>query len=1027
MRRVGSLLGIGVLLALLALPGCFRERFRVDGFAVSEDANAGDLLAADSGDQLVPPDSTPIDVTVADALDGSEDDAAPGDGTDDVALDGVDGLSPDGIGDLSSDGADDGSADSSDDDSLDGAEVDTLPIASFGGNVGTPPDTPFVSLGALNIVGNATVSRIEVISTSIPLAKADNVTDPSRLAILDSSGKGLRPAYFRVLSRWRGDDATPWEQRPIRWLQITDYEGVFEGNPTPPLQLRYYDQPPVYGQKYYDLKVSQEGETLVVDTGLAIFRVNPRNPALLEEVTAFRYPLAIPALVYQHRKGAGPRLRFAGTVLETLAQYDATTSTPTSGVVVDPSPSDPKAPDFEIVEQNAQRIILKSRGHFVHPAARVDCTMNGVDDPIDRFGYTAVLTIFAGFPSIELELELRNECSGETGDFTAGHVTIDGFDWVVPLVFSPTTVYGALDASQANTQLLGENTTEFELLQQKGLDSGTGWTRRAILRQLGAPKPLVQTSDEARLPYLAVTGEGFSATIQSPLLRYREPQGLAVRIDRFEYGVVSDTLTLGAGKGIRGRVLLGYLAIPGAGNVEKDLKFLVSIWYDRLELPLLLRRPLSLFNQTGAFPYLGDETTQTPLKQQYRTMFEQLDQVSFGDGDEPPPFWLKSKSFGLQLWPDLVFDSTALVTSPDQSPLTGDRGSLVLTHLLEYLRGGDPAYVFNIALPLSELLLSSAWINTGKQPSRYNGFYVGDGTGEGDWHRPTVGPTLGQTHNLGIQLAYALRPSPIVLDRFRQAADAFRLRYDKPITQQGERGPDQRIELASLDGSRGGESLFQHLEMLQNCAEFVPGKAGDDCLSLLDAVYDELVIENIVAKTACAGDPAPTTSCLARSYELLGRSGALTIFRYITALRPDTATSNALRAMLVESGRQLVEKLLPTLQPKNVLDTSVDWPLVMQCTRNGDALDSCAPSNAPVDQADKAWRPSLLALVFIAAELDPSFDPCPLLINTYNDLNLYAGWLSLVATGASWDARTSAMLQSAIFAVGGLDRCMATK
>ena len=57
--------------------------------------------------------------------------------------------------------------------------------------------------------------------------------------------------------------------------------------------------------------------------------------------------------------------------------------------------------------------------------------------------------------------------------------------------------------------------------------------------------------------------------------------------------------------------------------------------------------------------------------------------------------------------------------------------------LLEFLRSGDPKWVWDFALPQSWLQMFSAYLNVGSQThSSLNGLAVNSGgTGEGQWHR----------------------------------------------------------------------------------------------------------------------------------------------------------------------------------------------------------------------------------------------------------------------------------------------------
>ena len=91
--------------------------------------------------------------------------------------------------------------------------------------------------------------------------------------------------------------------------------------------------------------------------------------------------------------------------------------------------------------------------------------------------------------------------------------------------------------------------------------------------------------------------------------------------------------------------------------------------------------------------------------------------------------------------------------------------------LFELLRTGDPRWAWDFALPQAWLQSFSAHLDTGEQfHGNRNGLSVsGTGTGEGHWHRAGDLSSDDYNYNYGLQLAYALRPSPALLDRIGQA------------------------------------------------------------------------------------------------------------------------------------------------------------------------------------------------------------------------------------------------------------------
>jgi hypothetical protein len=141
---------------------------------------------------------------------------------------------------------------------------------------GTPTRIP------LAVRETAGVARAgEVVRSGVPLPRALGVRDPRSLAVVGADGKPV-PAEFHVLARWNAgkDDAAA----PVQWVLVifpasvaargsAVYTLVADGsagpNPPPPTPLR----------------LSRQGEQVVVDTGAATFRLGGKPGELFDEIS----------------------------------------------------------------------------------------------------------------------------------------------------------------------------------------------------------------------------------------------------------------------------------------------------------------------------------------------------------------------------------------------------------------------------------------------------------------------------------------------------------------------------------------------------------------------------------------------------------------------------------------------------------------------------------------------------------------------------------------------------------------------
>src|SRR4051812_4805203 len=159
--------------------------------------------------------------------------------------------------------------------------LEASPLPMSGPVVPSRPEAGVPTRIPLAVRETAGVARSgEVVRSGVPLPRALGVRDPRALAIVGPDGRPV-PAEFHVLARWSAgrDDATA----PVQWLLAVfpatvaargtaAYTLVADGsagaNPPPPSPLR----------------LTRQGDEVVVDTGAATFRLGKNPGALFDEI-----------------------------------------------------------------------------------------------------------------------------------------------------------------------------------------------------------------------------------------------------------------------------------------------------------------------------------------------------------------------------------------------------------------------------------------------------------------------------------------------------------------------------------------------------------------------------------------------------------------------------------------------------------------------------------------------------------------------------------------------------------------------
>lgn len=861
----------------------------------------------------------------------------------------------------------------------------------LGGDLGTAPTEASTQLACLELTNDQGFERIgEIAFSGIPIPRDTGLLDLSRLALI---GRGERrlAAQFDVLARWGGpvDDAS----RPVRWLAVSLPARVAAGNTTK-VSLRRYAATPSHAADPFAARVTPAGAQIEVDTGIATFRLDPKNPALFEEIAVDLDDDGVGrATIYRHTPGAGPRLAFDPGGGEVILD------TATAGrVTVDPN-------GFEIVRDGPVRVVVVLRGHFSAPGGASLCAPYGVT-PYERFGYTAVATFTRGRRDVDLELYLRNECGDASGGpWTDEAITVRRASWVFPFdELGTVTPYHAGLGAAASASASG-----VRVEQRKG--AGNTWRRRARILEGGQA---VTTGEALDRPLLALADSNVVVAASMPWMRYREPQALEASGKTLRFDVIGEPLVVGEAKAIWNVAKVRF--VPRAalsGDLPGHLDTLRHNFAAELERGLLVRMPRASVNASGLYPSLGTEAA-SPIKTAYRQTLDLLHHLTVDPGAQ----WDRSKTFGSQLWPDVQFDpwSVDAPSSPAENGGAMNYWNPSGAELLEFLRMGDPKWVWDFALPQSRLQMHTAYINLGEHDhGNRNGTAVtSGGTGEGQWHRSAFGSD-DYSYNAGLALAYTLRPSPAMRARFAQAGRMLTARYSVPRSQEASR----EAFVNQVDITR---QVIQHFEMLANCAEFVPGVDGQACHDRLVVLTTELAEDNLRPGILCQGDAAPTSLCFNPQRFMVNSLMYWFLDRY---LRQVGDTDGRIRRALVEDPWVYYVNGLPRLSDGVSIDVGGEWASILECSlaAGGTAVASC--SLVQNGDGNLLWhnKPHGLALLVAADALDPSLGLCAVARRALDHTDITLGWQDNLSNNPGWWKGAAQMMQGMVFGVGLYDVC----
>ena len=871
------------------------------------------------------------------------------------------------------------------------------------GDLGQAPAGAYEVLACVEITNDEAFERSgELAWSGVPMPRSAQLTDLDGLVLV---GPGLRrlAAQFDVLSRWGGrvDDTA----LPVRWLEVSARPRA-GANSTVAYELRRYSNTPAAAPDAFAASISPQGADFVVDTGLATFVLDPALPALFEQIDVdLDDDGSGRANVYTHTPGAGPRLEFdsgGGTVV-----LDTT----------DPARVSVDSGGFRIVESGPVKVVVLLKGHFSAPGGASLCSVPGVT-AYERFGYTLVATFTRGSRDVGLQLNVRNECSDAFGgSWTDDAVTLGRASWEFPFpgLSAPSVYYAAQGAVTGSAAAL----TVVE--QRKG--AGNPWSRRARVRLDGTTAATPSTLDE---PLVALADATLVAAVSMPWMRFREPQALAVDGQTLSLRFVSEPLVVGEAKGVWNFAKLRLTpaahvpsggsrgGIQVAGDVAGYLETLRTELRAELERGLLVRAPRDHVNDSRLFAGLSTGASSS-IKTRYLSTMNKFHHDTVDPGGQ----WDRSKTFGSQLWPDVQFDQWA-VDFPS-SPLDND-GSMNYwnpsgAELFEYLRSGDPKWVWDFALPQSLLQMHTAYVNLGDHDhgNRNGAAATSGGIGEGQWHREAFGSD-DYSYNMGIHLAYVTRPSPALAERFAQAGRMITGRYSIPKAQEGTREPF----VSEVDINR---QVIQHFEMLANCAEFVAGADGLACHNRLQQVVTELAQDNLAAGIMCQGD-IPSAVLCGQPQKFMQNALMYHFFHRFLLNYGDIGT--LISDALVGDPLNYYNTGMPKLGGGTAIDVNADWASLMECTLTGGATQVQGCSWVQNGDGNLLWhnKPHSVALMLMAHELDPSIGLCQVAKSALDEASITLGWQDYEGNDPGWWKGSAQMVQGMVFGVGLYDTCV---
>ncbi len=871
---------------------------------------------------------------------------------------------------------------------------------------------PLPPLGSAELLGcfevrNDDVARMgEAVRGSLPIPRS-LALDDAALARLVVVGPGARrwPAQFAVLSRWGRPLAD--STAPVRWLQTTLAVDIGANSAATLALMRLPAAVP--GSDSGALSVSGSGDQRIVDTGLAEFTLDATR--------------AQPLVRLRLREQAG------GALFEVFSSQAGSADEGWNVRVLDAAGvpiliSNEAIPGSLVIDRARWEALgpvsaeLHLDGHLEAPGNIDRC--EGIAEWL-RFPFSMTLRATRGSRALDLQWQLGNACGAPQATPDQHLAQFEVAEFRLPLARNVEAGTVALAGIGAALQAaVAGASAPIRVQQRRG--SGMPWRRRAELSNNG----IVLANAEYYLApaiglHRALGSARMVAVAQQPWMRYREPQGLEVADGRISFRLVHEPIRVGKAKSLwfAGRIAMATVADENAALSTGNL--LRGQNRAALEAGLTLRALPSDLDAAQILPPVSGTLEQAPGLA-YRQFLERKQDDTVGDepcpgsGGDDASQWVCAKTFGLQLWPDIQFNlQFGYEENPDPATNEGKLNYWDPAHLelVEFLRSGDPRWVWAFALPQSRLMSHTAYYNFGdRRGSNIAGHSFGSGgNGDGLWHRSDSG-SADYSYNRHQGLAYVLRPEAAARDRMAAAGHAAGLRFVND--------PGDNTTWAAI-----GRLNLQYLESLANCAQFVPGNDGVDCDLRLRQVLGHLIQNSLSSGLMCELMLDAGSSCFLGQFFMLQAWYYPLLERWYLNWGHTfpAAQEQAWRRALAETPVRALEHL-PRVA--GAVDVNALWPNALLCTLGGAGFTQVQSCNVLPDPDNLTQnKPAFLSLLVRGHAYDGSRGLC--VATRQIGSALYAsgdplGPLRAVARGGWWKGAAESAGEL-VTATLGYERC----
>lgn len=768
----------------------------------------------------------------------------------------------------------------------------------------------------------------ELAFSGIPVAKQANITSTDEF-VLVGPGQQVLQAQFEALARW---GSGPQDlAAPIRWLEVSTQVSV-RANDTTYLALKHCP-----GTRSFNdpeaIRLSQTQQAIRIDTGAAVFVLDPDSPELFESIT-----LAGGRQVYQgNGQGDGPGgPRLADGQGNSLTPYLASS-------------------DKVVIEQSGPvKAVIKAQGHFRRDNNNPAC---GADP-----GYTARFTFVRGQADMFIDFEVNNECGTGFSRPFLSYFPINKASWNFPFAVASNRLsqFATGDGTSVHRSSTGTSGS-MSLEQRKGrVNNALSAWRRARITQDGQTR---QQREFFPTPQLGLADGNFTASLQLAKMRYREPQALRATGNTLSLELVSEPKTLPEAQSFWGMAKLN-LAAGSLSDAQVIRSARTGI--AEIERGLLLHAQPAYLNASDVMPDVPLHN-RVPNIAAYLALLRNAHQETTA-ADE---YWDRSKVYGINLWPDYPYDGAVRNFSrPSQNEPYSNYWSASSAELKQWFVDGHPSWVWDFAYWQENHLLRTVAYNLGSRIGSGNdvrsGFGVGDGrldvtqTFDNGLYRGNQGSD-DYFYNQGSDEAYIIRPSGALRDAFWRAGTMFINRYNVPRSQQGTRD----FYLSALKLYRG---VMQHLNGLTYAAQF----ASEDNAAFqakLKSVQREIIADNFFGGLPCQADDGNFQSCdLPQAFML----SALHLETFRNYYYHWGDLNGSLKRLFAGYAEQFFRQIPKRNGRPNL---NAEWQKDLRCTFSNKQLQGCEyrASAEPVYDHEK---PMHLSMLLIANDLDPAIDLC---------------------------------------------------